>query len=81
MRIYYTARISTRAGNNPKIKNYRLDCNLSQNKMAEIAEVDRKTLQNAESGKYVSELSAAAIARAVGKPMEELFDKIVITTI
>ena len=59
---------------NAKMKNLRLQAQLSQNQLARAANLDRGTISAAENGRAVQELSrakiAAALSTALGRRIE-----------
>lgn len=54
-----------------KLKSLRLKAGLSQSKFARIADLDRGTVEKAESGKSVSELTVAKLAKALSVSLKE----------
>lgn len=58
-----------------KIKQYRIEKELSQGKLAELCDVSRQTINAIENEKYDPSLQLAfAIAFHLQKPMEKLFN-------
>jgi transcriptional regulator with XRE-family HTH domain len=53
-----------------KLKSLRLKAGLSQSKFARLADLDRGTVEKAESGRSVSELTVAKLARALSMSLE-----------
>ena len=57
-----------------RIKDIRADLGLTQAQLAEAVGVTRKTINTVENGVFVpSTLLALKIARAVGRPVEQIF--------
>ena len=57
-----------------RIKEYRARCNLTQEKLADIAGVRRETIIYLEQGKYNPSLKLAHnVARALDTTIEEIF--------
>ena len=57
-----------------RIKEYRARCNLTQEKLADIAGVRRETIIYLEQGKYNPSLKLAHnVARALNTTIEEIF--------
>ena len=57
-----------------KIKDLRLEAELSQNQLARLANLDRATVSAAENYKPVNELSMAKLARALSKALNRAVD-------
>jgi len=57
-----------------KLKDVRGELGLTQAQLAELVGVSRKTINTVENGVFVpSTLLALKLARAIGRPVEELF--------
>ena len=57
-----------------RIREYRIKCNLTQERLAELVGVRRETIIFLEQGKYNPSLRLAYnVARALGVHIEELF--------
>jgi putative transcriptional regulator len=57
-----------------KLRDARVAAGLTQVELAELAEVQRRTIISAETGKHVPEAEAVArLAKALGVPQEGLF--------
>ena len=50
---------------NGKLKSYRMQAGLSQNKLAREADLERGTVSNAERGREVTDLTIAKLATAL----------------
>lgn len=59
----------------PTFREVRLEAQLSLNRLAKLSDVDFRTVQNAESGKAVRDVSAAkilsALSKQLGRPIKE----------
>lgn len=65
--------LETRRRLGDNLRNARLDANLTQEKLALLAGVDRTTLQNAEAGKTDPKLSLLLrLARSLRVPLRDL---------
>lgn len=56
---------------NGKLKAYRMQAGLSQNKLARAADLERGTVSNAERGREVTDLTVAKIASALSTKLEK----------
>jgi putative transcriptional regulator len=58
-----------------RLRDARVAAGLTQQQLAELAEVQRRTIISAETGKHVPEAEAVArLAKALGVSQERLFD-------
>ncbi len=59
---------------NKRMKIARVECDLSQEQLADIVNVTRQTISHIESGKYNPSLNlCVAICKALNKTLDELF--------